>query len=85
MKRAENDKRIPSEAKHAACMGRNAWHQDSEQSVRLAILLCSYCVLEMFVSSFTYRIRRLEWQIVVTNDTQRTTSTNSQADQRFEI
>ena len=81
MKRAENDKRIPSEAQHAACMGR----KDSEQSVRLAILLCSCCVLEMFVSSFTYCIRRLEWQIVVTNDTQRTTSTNSQADQRFEI
>ena len=48
MKRAENDKNtyiyIPSETQHVACMGRNAWHQDSDQSLRLAILLCSWAV-----------------------------------------
>ena len=39
MKRIEHDKngRTPSKAQRVACMGRHAWHQDSKQSVRLAI------------------------------------------------
>ena len=88
MKRAENDKNTYHQ-KHST------WHAwDGMHGTRILISLCDqqFCCVAglLLIGNFriqfhTYCIRSLEWQIVATNDTQRTASTNSQADQEFEI
>lgn len=88
MKRAENDKNTYHQ-KHST------WHAwDGMHGTRILISLCDqqFCCVAglLLIGNFriqfhTYCIRSLEWQIVATNDTQRTASTNSQVDQKFEI